>query len=43
MDEVLRIDLNSNKYSFSDPFFKAYVSMQMGIDTNDEISEVFRN
>jgi hypothetical protein len=28
-DEVLRIDENSGKYSFSDPMFKAYVYMKL--------------
>lgn len=29
-DEIIRYDLNSGKYSFSDPFFQAYVEMSLG-------------
>lgn len=36
LDEVIRFDANSGKYSFSDPFFKAYVGMTLRGETNDE-------
>jgi hypothetical protein len=32
--EILRFDENSGKYSFSNPFFKAYVVMQFSTDEN---------
>lgn len=36
--EVLRFDENSGKYSFSNPFFKAYVVMQFSTDENSHIN-----
>lgn len=43
-DEVLRLDMASAKYTFSDPFFKAYVGMKVGnnsISQNNELYNIY--
>lgn len=43
-DEILRYDDNSGKYSFSNPFFKAYCSMKLdenSINEAKKVSDVF--